>query len=210
MSSRVARRCTSRLTLCALATVGLASVAAAETFERCDTMLAHDVQSRAAAGCFHDAAVATGRWHEAARRLARAARAYPDSGWVRFYLAEVTAQSNRADALAHHRSAIDRFVVRSDLSGEVEARIKLSAALFYSGDARAAWDESHRATGVARAGGDRSLTASALIQEAWLSQRLSEQLASAMRALREAEALLIPNGPYDLRRRTLLALGAVS
>ena len=196
-----------RLAILAVATWTAAGPAAAATFDECRALLVRTGASREAAACVHDVAAESARWDVAAGLLRAAAQTHPDSGWVRYYLGEVTARTASAEALPHYRAAVDRFKRFGDVAGEAHARDGLALALFRSGKGQEGAAESETAVAVARASGETLVMAQALADRAWISLQRSERLAAALRELREAESLAFPGGPYPLRMRVVARLG---
>jgi tetratricopeptide (TPR) repeat protein len=211
MRSRLAVRHGAGAAALASAIAGFAPAeAAAVPFDRCADLLSADGSSRAAASCFYDTAASTGRWVEAEQRLRAAASAHPEAGWLLYYLAQFTTRVDPGAAVAQYRGALDRFLRRGDPDGEVHARVALSVALFQTGDAVGSGSEAGQALEVAEATRDPHLRAQALVQTAWLAVQRNEQLAAASRALHDAHALAVPDGPYALQIRVLSGLGNVA
>jgi CHAT domain-containing protein/tetratricopeptide (TPR) repeat protein len=186
----------------------ISTAASASSFEECSRAIR--VESRPAAECFLKVAEGGGRWREAGRWLEDAQARHPASGWITFYLAEVESRGRSVDALPRFRSAIDKFVRRSDAGGEAEARIGFGVGLLAVRRFEEAWTEALLALEAARRSGDALLVARALLFEASLVQQTGERLARGLRVLREAEALVFPSGPWMLQRRVLGGLGKVS
>jgi CHAT domain-containing protein/tetratricopeptide (TPR) repeat protein len=190
-----------------VAVMSAASRAWATPFDDCAALLASKSGTREAAACFYGAADGSGEWSAASQQLLAASQVHPDSGWIRFFLAEVTARTSSAEALTHYRSAAQSFQRQSDATGEAHARAGLGLALFRSGEGQAGARESESAVGIARRSGDDQLLARTLMDWAWILLQRSERLAGALSALREAESLVFPGGPYALRMRVLQRLG---
>lgn len=203
------RRCARVSFVACLALANAPSRADGETFAECTTLLARGAASREAAACFHDRAAVTGHWDAARTHLSDAAKSNPDAGWVRYYLAEITARTSSAEAVPHYRSAVQSFERRSDTGGEARARVRLGLALFRSGERQAGASESEHAVVVARRSGDPEVLALALMEQGWIALQRSDRLAGALRALREAESMVFPGGPYAMQMRVRLRLGGV-
>jgi CHAT domain-containing protein len=179
-------------------------------FDRCSAALRADSLSRAAAECFQKAATTPERLRGAARRLELEQLRHPTSPWIAFYLAEVQALLRAPDTSTYYRFALAKFIARADAAGEVEARIALGTALLTSGRRDQAWREASAARDAARRSGNTHLTAQAMIYEAWVAQQTGEKLAHGIRVLHDAQALVLPDGPYALRVRILRLLGNLS
>jgi CHAT domain-containing protein/tetratricopeptide (TPR) repeat protein len=129
---------------------------------------------------------------------------------VALQTADAQRRLQTTDAVASSAAAVEKFVAMSDPGGEAEARVALGVALNAAGRAADAWREVPRVLEAARRSGNPHLIARGLVYEAWLAHQTGERLGRAIRALREAESLVFPAGPYPLRLRVLLGLGNVS
>ena len=191
------------------AILGCTPPAFAGSFDECSTALRADPHSRSSARCFQKAVEAGADPTEAIRLLREAQGVHADAGWVSFHLAELLSRQQSPHALENYRRALKQFLARSDAAGEAEARIGAGMAALNAGRRDEAWAEGPLAIDAARRSGVSVLIARALLYDGWLAQRTGERLARGMRALREAEALVFPHGPYAYRSSVLGALGRI-
>ena len=190
--------------------LGLGLQAPPAGFDHCTRALADDANGRSAADCARAAAEKTGRWEEAAAWVQSARAQHPKSGWLAFQLAETKNRLRSADAIALYVEASQQFAALGDAGGEVQARVALGAALQGAARSAEAWQEVPRILAAAARSGAPDQRARALLFEVWLSHETGERLGRAGRALHEAESLVFPNGPYELRLRVLFGLGNVA
>jgi CHAT domain-containing protein len=130
----------------------------------------------------------------------------PANHRARLYLAAVEADRGRPRAEALYREAADGFAAWTEPTGEVYARISLFHLLQRAERDEEAGEELRRAADIAATAGDPLLEARVQISQASAATRRGAH-GEAIRLLRQAERVVFPDGPVDLRARVLFRMG---
>jgi tetratricopeptide (TPR) repeat protein len=176
------------------------------SFDVCDRLAAREPESEATAKCFDETAEALKKPEEGAARLQELLKRYPGSPWPTFYLAFLdTAQAGEL-----FRMAAEGFAARHDAQGEFLARANTHRLLLNAGRFDEAGALADRVVKVAEDSGQPELIARARTLKARHLWSLGKDLEQAYLLLRQAEAVLIPNGTYHMQRDCLSGLGNLS
>lgn len=185
---------------------GSVSVQPPAGFDACERLAASQPEGEETAKCYEEAATTLKQPEVGAARLRDLLRRYPGSPWPTLYLAFL--DTAHADELFHAAAA--GFATRRDASGEVRARSNIYRSLYNAGRVDAAGAEAERAAKVAEASREPELIARARILQARQLWGTGKDLEQAYLLLRQAEAVLFPEGNYYVRRDCLSGLGNLS
>jgi CHAT domain-containing protein/tetratricopeptide (TPR) repeat protein len=178
----------------------------AEAMERCQLRVRDDPGDLDAYHCFWAEARRLGAWDEAARRLEALLAIDSTDHRARLYLAAVEEDRGGSRAGALYREALAGFVADGNVTGEIYARISLSRLLRRQGRGGDAGKVLAPALSIASAELEPELRSRVRIAEAWQALGLGDY-GRALGPLLEAEEILFPDGPANLRSETLAALG---
>lgn len=169
----------------------------------CESRFSADPEAESSAACFDRAAKDQAQKPAVVRRIESLLREHPRHPWLTFYLGRLHwNELQRCEALS--REAADLFAERHNTLGEVRACNNLYWALRRQDRRQEAAEAVARAVRVAEGSDDRLARARARILEAAALYQDKKDLLRAVRLLAEAEELVFPAGPYDMRRDCLL------
>ncbi len=176
------------------------------SFARCEELAGRLPESEETARCFEETGEAPERTAEAVARLRELLERHPGSPWPTLYLGYL--DSAHAEAL--FRAALAGFIARRDAKGEVFARTNLHRLFYRAGRMEEAGDQAQRALATAEASGQPEVIARGRILQARHLLILGKDLEQAYLMMRRAEALLFPDGSYNIKRDCLNGLGNLS
>ena len=189
-----------------LASLPLILVSPPAGFDACDRLAASQPEAEATAKCYDDVGTSLKQPEVEAARLRDLLKRFPGSPWPTFYLAFL----DTAHAGELFRAAAAGFAARHDAGGEVRARSNVYRLLYNAGRVDEAGREAERTTRVAEASRDPELIARARILQARQLMGTGKDLEQAYVLLRQAAAVLFPNGNYYVQRDCLSVLGNLS
>ena len=178
-------------------------------FDACDRLAASQPEAEGAAKCYDDVGGRLKQPEIEVARLRELLRRFPGSPWPTFYLAFL--DTAHADEL--FRVAAAGFATRHDADGEVRARSNIYRLLYNAGRVDEAGAETERTARIAEASRNPELIARARILQARQLWGTGKDLEQAHVLLRQAEAVLFPQGAkgnYFVQRDCLSALGNLS
>jgi CHAT domain-containing protein/tetratricopeptide (TPR) repeat protein len=175
-------------------------------FDACDRLAASQPEEEGTAKCYDDVGGRLKQPEGEAARLRDLLQRFPGSPWPTFYLAFLdTAHTGEL-----FRAAAAGFAARHDAGGEVRARSNIYRLLYNAGRVDEAGREAERTIRVAEASRDPELIARARILQARQLMGTGKDLEQAYVLLRQAAAVLFPNGNYYVQRDCLSVLGNLS
>jgi len=175
-------------------------------FDACDRLAASQPEAEGTAKCYDEVGGRLKQPEIEAARLRDLLQRFPGSPWPAFYLAFL----DTAHAGELFRTAAAGFAARHDAGGEVRARTNTYRLLFNAGHVDEAGREVERGTRVAEASRQPELIARARVLQARQLMDTGKDLEQAYVLLRQAAAVLFPNGNYYVQRDCLSVLGNLS
>jgi len=178
-------------------------------FDAWDRLAASQPEAEGTAKCYDDVGGRLKQPEIEAARLRDLLQRVPGSPWPAFYLAFL--DTAHADEL--FRTAAAGFATRHEAGGEVRARSNVYRLLYNAGRLDEAGAEAERATRVAEASRIPELIARARILQARQLWGTGKDLEQAYLLLRQAEAVLFPQGAkgnYFVQREYLIGLANLS
>ncbi len=177
------------------------------SLDHCDALVRDHPDDLEAYRCYWVVASKYQQWEGALRRLDALLSVRPADLRAEFVLAQLEAYRGGARAETLFRRAADGFAAERDAEGEVFARTGLARWLQWRGRVAESAPEVERADKVAEASGSPRLLAQASCQRGWLAYYQGDY-ARALVLQRKAEAMVLPDGPAELRSNVLSGLGA--
>jgi CHAT domain-containing protein/tetratricopeptide (TPR) repeat protein len=175
----------------------------------CETRFTAAPYAEEPAKCFYDLGLNTPLSSEAQNRMRRNLARYPDSPWLLLYLGHfMYPEPAKAEPLYERAAAA--CAARKIPYCEVVARINLQRILDDQGHVERAELQIKEAERVAEASKIAELIARARMVRARHLYLLGQDLERAYLLLRKAKEFAFPDGPYALRRETLIWIGNVS
>jgi CHAT domain-containing protein/tetratricopeptide (TPR) repeat protein len=181
-----------------------------DPFARCREPFERNPENYDASYCFYEVTFEQRLWEEGARQFEALIVRYPTNLWLPLAYGHVyrSRDPDRAEAL--YRRAADGFRKAGHAEGEILARSNLRHFLFPKGRVKEAAAEMERVVEIGDSVSDPLLKARAWTLEAAHLQESGGDLGHAFRLLKQTEAAIFPNGPYRLKRTTLVSLGQVA
>ena len=205
----VVRRVSMTVAAIALATAAVASPPA-DPFEACEARFASSPNDYDSAYCFYEVAFQQRLWEEGARRFERLIARAPSNFWLPLAYGHVHRSRNPDRAEELYKRAARGFQAAGHAEGEIVARSNLRNFLFPKGRVKEAAAEMQRVVEIGASSDDPILKVRAWTLEATHTQDAGGDLGHAFRLLTRAEDALFPEGPYRLKRTTLISLGQVA
>ncbi len=135
---------------------------------------------------------------------------HPANLWLSLAYGHVFRSRDPARAETLYRRSADGFQRTGQAEGEILARSNLRNFLFPKGRVEEATRETARVAELGRSVTDPLLKARAWTLEATHVQETGGDLSLAYRLLKQTEVKIFPDGPYRLKRTTLISLGGVA
>ena len=132
---------------------------------------------------------------------------HPANLWLPLAYGHVFRSRDPARAETLYRRSADGFQRTGHAEGEILARSNLRNFLFPKGRVEDATRETARVAELGRSVTDPLLKARAWTLEATHVQDTGGDLSLAYRLLKQTEGRIFPDGPYRLKRTTLISLG---
>ena len=182
---------------------------AARDFADCEARFAVTPDDEASSECFYLLGFNTPLASEAESRMRHHLARHSKNPWLPLYLGHLLLREpERAEPM--YRRAADACAARHIPRCEVLARANLQRILDDRGNTEEAGDQAERAEQVAEGSKNAELIARSKMVQARHLFLLGKDLERVYLLLRRAETFAFPDGPYSLRRETLIWLGNVS
>ena len=184
--------------------------AADDPFAKCAEQFARTPDDYDSAYCFYEVTLQKNLWDEGARRFDALIAQHPANLWLPLAYGHVFRSRDPARAETLYRRSADGFQRTDHAEGEILARSNLRNFLFPKGRVEEATRETARVAELGRSVADPLLKARAWTLEATHVQDTGGDLSFAYRLLKQTELRIFPDGPYRLKRTTLISLGGVA
>jgi CHAT domain-containing protein/tetratricopeptide (TPR) repeat protein len=175
----------------------------------CDAVVRERPDDLDAYRCYWIVARRDGSWDAAFERVEALWKADPEEPRVLFVLGGMAADRGQERAEDLYRRAADRFGEEGHVRGEVLTRVSISAYLTHRGNHEEGRVEAERALAVAETSGEPVLIGEARHRLGWQCFR-EHDYGGALENMKEAESLLLADGPLRLRIEVLNGLGGIS
>ena len=171
-----------------------------KTVEECEPFLEEQPRDLYSYLCVYLAARNHQQWDEAIARLEAQLELQPDNPRARLYLGSVVADIGQPRAEQLFRAAVEGFEREDEIRGEVWSRVSLATNLQY----QFRFDDAGGQLGLAHSRAEQSddplLLAEVVLNQGW-NKHLQAEHGPAWTLFRQAESVIVPDGPNYLQVR---------